>query len=118
MNDSIKTVTHEHEQTHQESHTNSLAEQIVTFISGIVVLFLGLRFLLLFIGVNNTGIVNFVYQLTQPFVSPFYGIMGGTILYGSARIEWESLLAIIAVGIITYILVGLFRIISKSDPAH
>jgi hypothetical protein len=95
---------------HELAHTSSTAAAIVYYIAGLLSLLLGLRFLLQLLGANNTGVVNWVYAVTQPFVAPFYGIFGTTVLYGNARIEWESLLAIVAVGIIAYVIAGFLRL--------
>ncbi|HSX58095.1 MAG TPA: hypothetical protein VLE47_02360 [Candidatus Saccharimonadales bacterium] len=105
------TLAHEH--VHEE-HTTSLAAQIVYFIGGIVMILLALRFLFILIGAGSTGIVNWIYMVTQPLVSPFYGIVGGSALNSVARVEWASLLAMLAVAIITYIIGGLFRILSRT----
>ena len=114
MSDVTKTVRVNHSvdnDTVQETNpAASMAIQIVYYLAGVISLLLGLRFVLFLLGANNTGIVNWVFQITQPFVSPFYGIFGNTILYGDARIEWESLVAIIAIGIIAYIVAGFLRL--------
>lgn len=110
MTHATKTVRVEESHTHDEgSSVNALSNPIaavVYYIAGLISLILAIRFLLIFLGANNTGVVNWVYQITQPFVAPFYGIFGKTALYGNARIEWESLFAIIAIGIISYAIVG------------
>ncbi len=103
-------VGDETDSVHEVNPAFAIAIQIVYYLAGVVSLLLGLRFVLILLGANNTGVVNWVYQITQPFVSPFYGIFGNTILYDSARIEWESLIAILAVGIIAYIVAGFLRL--------
>lgn len=95
---------------HEVTHGGNILSQIALYIGGIISLLLGFRFLLILMGANNTGVVNWFYQVTQPFVSPFYGIFGNTVLYDNARIEWESLVAIVVIAIITYILSGFFRL--------
>jgi hypothetical protein len=98
---------------HEAAHRTSMVAAVVYYVVGIVALLLGVRFLFQLLGANNVGIVTFVYQVTEPFVAPFYGSLGNTVLYGNARIEWESLFAIIAVAIIGYIVAGFVRVISR-----
>lgn len=82
---------------------------IIYTIGGVIALFLAIRFLFVLLGAGNAGIVNFVYQLTGPFVAPFFGLFNKTALFGTSRIEIESLLAIILVAIVTYLIAGIFR---------
>lgn len=87
------------------------AIQIIYYIAGVLSLIIGVRLLLVLFGARSVGVVNFVYQVTEPFVSPFYGIFGKTIAYGASRLELESILAIVTVGVITFIIVGFVRLL-------
>lgn len=92
-------------------HAANKGIQIVYYIAGVLALLLGIRLILFLLGANNTGIVYILYQLTQPFVTPFYGVFGKTIVYSGSRLEMESLLAIIAIGVFTFIITGFVRLL-------
>jgi len=125
MDDQAKTVKVEEEQVGDEvvqtqsvetaskdssRHAANKSIQVIYYIAGVLALLIGIRFVLYLLGANNVGIVSFLYTITQPFVAPFYGIFGRTITYG-ARIEIESILAIVAIGVVTFIIVGFTRLL-------
>lgn len=87
--------------------------QVVYYIAGILVALVALRFLLLLFGAANTGIVNLVYQLTDPLVAPFQGLFSNVSVEGGARLELASLFAILAILILAYIVAGFFRLLSR-----
>lgn len=109
--ETVSTKTEETPSQYDARHATNRGIEIVYYIAGVLSLLLGLRFVLILLGANNTGIINLVYQVTQPFVTPFYGIFGNTVIYGNARVEWESLLAVVAVAIIAYIVAGFLRLL-------
>ena len=92
-------------------HAANKGIQIIYYIAGVLALLIGVRFILYLLGANNVGIVNFIYSITQPFVTPFYGIFGRSITYGVSGLEIESILAIIAIGVVTFIVVGFTRLL-------
>ena len=126
MDDVAKTVKVEEEQVGDEvvqtqsvetassdsgRHAANKGIQIVYYLAGVLSLLIGIRFILFLLGANNVGIVSFIYNLTQPFVTPFYGIFGREITYGVPGLEIESILAIIAIGVVTFIVVGFTRLL-------
>lgn len=58
----------------QKEYTVFKTTQIVWFFFHIVGIILALRFLFLLLGANRTGIVFFLYTISQIFVAPFEGI--------------------------------------------
>lgn len=81
---------------------------IISLIGGIIVALLGIRFLLMLFGANNTsGFVNFIYSITQPLAAPFFGIFNYQEQFGVARFEFETLIAMAVYGLITWALVRL-----------
>ena len=51
--------------------------QIIWYIVGLIVIVIGLRFILLLLAAGNAGFVNFIYNLSDIFVAPFFGIHNG-----------------------------------------
>jgi len=50
---------------------------IISFIFGAIELIVGLRFLFLILGANPLApFVSWIYDVSSPFVAPFYGILG------------------------------------------
>lgn len=92
-------------------HSANKTLQVIYYLAGVLSLIIGVRFILLLIGARSIGIVTFVYQITEPFVSLFYGIFGRTIAYGTSRFEVESLLAVATIGIVTFIITGFVRLL-------
>ena len=54
----------------------SMAKRIVSLLFGVIVVLIGLRILLLLIVANQSNaIVDFIYNVTEPLVAPFRGIL-------------------------------------------
>lgn len=88
----------------------SKTNQIIFTIIGIINVLILLRFILLLLGANRTGVVNFILGLTNIFVAPFVGIFPSPSVEG-AYVEAASIVAIIMWFIFAWILaviVGLF----------
>lgn len=85
--------------------TNIVAKIIYT-IGGIIITLLGLRFIFVLFGANpRNDIADFVYSASRPLVAPFFGLFNYSPTLGNARIEWETLVAILIYSILTSILV-------------
>ncbi len=85
--------------------------QVVYYIEGVLLALLALRFVLRMLGASPASLfVNFIYQLTYPFVFPFLGMFRTQWGYGIARLEFETLIAIAAYAILFWIIAGLFRL--------
>ena len=79
-----------------------VAQRVVWFFVGLIVVFLALRVLLLLLAANQGSLfVDFVYAVGGMFAAPFYGIFSYTPAYGQSVLEISSLVAIVV-----YILVG------------
>jgi len=79
-----------------------IAQRIVWFFVGLIVVFLSLRVLLLLLAANQgSAFVDFVYTIGGLFAAPFYGIFSYTPAYGQSVFEISSLVAIAM-----YILLG------------
>lgn len=86
----------------------NFAARLVFMASFVVTTLLSLRFILSLIGANpNNLIANFVYNTSSPLVTPFVGLFNYHPIYGISRFDFESLLALVAYGIIAWILKAL-----------
>ncbi len=88
--------------------------QLVYFIIGVLVALLGIRFILQLLGASEaSAFVRFIYSLTEPLVAPFYGVFQTTIAYGTARLELETLVAMIVYLLIGWGVASLIRLALK-----
>lgn len=86
----------------------SLAAQVIYLLLTAVIALLSLRFILSLFGANKTSdFANFIYDVSNPLVRPFYGIFGSDFVYGSGtgRIEWEVIMAAVVYTIVAVLLV-------------
>ncbi len=91
--------------------TGAKVEMIVYYIIGLLEGLLAIRFVLSLLGANqNNGFAQFIYNLTYPFVAPFFGLFGYTFQYGVARFEFETLVAMAIYSLIGYAIGRLLRI--------
>lgn len=98
-------------------------EELVWFMLAIVLAVLLIRFILLLLGAR-TGVpfVDFWYTISAPFVAPFAGIFGTSDSYSvydnGARIEPESLVAMLIYGLLTYVLVLGIRLLKRDSNSN
>jgi len=96
------------------SRVASRAEGVISYILGVVELFLAFRFLFLLFGANQGNVfVSFIYSLTGPLVAPFRGIFSN-IQDGVAVFDWSTIVAMIVYVVIAYIVIDLF-FVDRSD---
>ena len=92
----------------------STAARIVWFITGIVLVLLAFRFVLVLLGANPAnGFVNFIYTTSHPLAAPFFGIFGYSLRYGVSRIELSTLVAIAVYALVAY---GIARLLTIGQP--
>jgi uncharacterized protein YggT (Ycf19 family) len=85
-------------------------ERLVMWITGVVLSLLALRVVLSLLGANrNNAFAAFVYNLTAPFVAPFFGLFGYNMQYGVVRFEIETLVAMLVYALVGY---GIARLLS------
>lgn len=91
--------------------TGAKVEMIIYYILGLLEGLLAIRFVLSLLGANqNNGFAQFIYNLTYPFVAPFFGLFGYTFQYGVARFEFETLVAMAIYALIGYAIARLLSI--------
>ncbi len=80
--------------------------QFVWLIAAIIVAALAVRFMLVLIGSDaNSGFGALIFSITNPFVTPFIGIVN------SPDIDIAAIIAIFVVMFVTWVLVTLFRLL-------
>jgi uncharacterized protein YggT (Ycf19 family) len=88
-------------------HPPSSLAQLLRTLFSILQAFLAGRFLLKLFGVNPAaGFTDFIYSVTHPFVNPFLNIFPATPTRQGV-VEWATLLAILAYGIVFSLLIRL-----------
>lgn len=94
--------------SHDGAH---MLERLVRLGGAVIIGLLTLRFIFMLLGANaNNGIANFVYDASQPLVSPFFGLFNYTPQLGTSRVEFETLVAIVGYAILTAIVARLVSI--------
>lgn len=87
-------------------------EQVMIFMYVFVAALLLFRFVLSLFGANRQSLfVDFIYQLTTPFMFPFEGMFGGQFGMGDFVIEFEIGIALAVYALVFFGIARLVRII-------
>ena len=89
------------------------ARRVLSLLFGILAVLIGLRILLLLLVANETNsIVDFVYNVTQPFVEPFRGIFAFDAVTpgGGSVFDIAALVALVGWLLIYLLLVAILRL--------
>jgi uncharacterized protein YggT (Ycf19 family) len=82
---------------------------ILSFIFGVIITLLAFRLLFRLLSANpGNEIVNWVYQMSEPFVRPFFGMFNTTVDVATGRFEIETLIAIVVYGVVAALVTGIF----------
>jgi len=93
----------------------SVAEQVIALLTTALLALLAVRVVLSLLGANRgNAFAAFIYGLSYPFVAPFFGLFGYTPQYGVARLELETLVAIVVYAIVGY---GIARLVGVGRRA-
>jgi hypothetical protein len=77
---------------------------LINTIVTVVEIFLGLRFLLKLLGANPaTPFVDWIYDTSQPLLTPFAGIFPSPVIDGQFVLEFSSLFAIIIYWLVAFL---------------
>ena len=94
-------------------HKNAISQktqQILIYLYSAISILLTFRFVLSMIGARQeTPFVNFVYQLTVPFMIPFANMFGRALEAGRYRLEFEVLVALLVYAVVFY---GIAKLVS------
>lgn len=89
-------------------------EQLIIFTYFFIASILFFRFILSLFGANKTSpFVEFVYNLTEPFMFPFVGMFGRNPGIGTYRLEFEVIVALAVYALVMFGLMRLVRIIFR-----
>lgn len=78
---------------------------------GIIIALLAIRVVLSLLGANRgNAFAELIYGITYPLVNPFFGLFGYEFEYGVARLEIETLVAILVYGLIGWGISKLFTL--------
>lgn len=93
-----------------------MAARVVAYIAGVIEVILAFRFLLSILGANRSNdFAQFVFNISTPFVEPFFGLFGYTPRYGASHVEVYTLVAMAVYGIIAWGLIALIRLPRRGD---
>jgi len=93
---------------------STLVARLIYFIFGVIIAFIGLRFILLLLAANQgSPFVDFVYAVSGLFVAPFYGVFGNTPQFGASVVDVSSIVAIIVYALIAWAIISLATIGSR-----
>ncbi|MEX2238636.1 MAG: hypothetical protein WEB00_14005 [Dehalococcoidia bacterium] len=79
----------------------------------------GARFLLLLVGAEaSSDLVDFVYNKSDFWVKPFFGVLDGTKVGDDGQIEWASIIAFVLYYAVGYFVLGLIRGEGRFSRSH
>jgi hypothetical protein len=112
--DVAETTREIHDPVVAREHSANVAERVIWFIAGVLLVLLGLRFIFALLGANPAnGLANFVYDVTYPFVAPFFNLFSYNFTTGASRFEAYTLVAMLIYGLIAW---GIARLVTLRRP--
>jgi hypothetical protein len=92
-----------------DQHGSGLIGGLISLFFGVIISIVALRFIFRLLGANaDNSIVSWIYNASQPLVSPFFGIFGHDVNLLTGRFELDTLIALIVYGIIASVLSNAF----------
>lgn len=89
-------------------------KEFVYLMVGITEFVLLMRLILTMLGANKLNVfASFIYTTTYPIVSPFYDLFNNTFVYGVARLEVETLVAMLIVWAVSWVVIRLIQIVQQ-----
>lgn len=93
-----------------------MAARVVSYLLGVLETILVIRFILALLGANRTNdFAQFIFNLSHPFVSPFFGLFGYTPTYGASHVELYTLVAMAVYGLVAWGIIALIRLPRDED---
>lgn len=91
----------------------SYARRVIALLFGILIVLIALRFLLLALGANaGNGLVDFVYNVSEPFVDVFRGVFSFDHIspIGRSVIDVAALVAIVGYALLAILIIAILRL--------
>jgi hypothetical protein len=97
------------------AHPANIAARIVWLIAGIIETILALRFIFALFGANpNNAFAQFIYNVSHPFVAPFFNLFNYNYVdSGVGRFEIFTLVAMVVYGLVAALIA---RLVSVNRP--
>lgn len=113
--DAVETVRETRDPLVEREHKSNVAERVVWLIAGVLLSLLGLRFLFALLGANAAnGFANFIYDVTRPFVSPFFNLFSyDEVTTGASRVEIYTLVAMLIYALVAW---GIAKALTVKRP--
>lgn len=100
---------------YEADHSAWTGARIVWLIAGILEGLLAIRFILSLLGANRlNAFANFIYSITHPFVSPFFGLFNYQEQFGKVRFEFETLVAMIVYALIAWVIAKILTVNTRT----
>jgi uncharacterized protein YggT (Ycf19 family) len=94
----------------------TIIARIVSLIGSIIMGILALRFILSLLGANRSNaFASLIYNISHPFVAPFFGLFNYQEQIGVVRFEFETLIAIAFWALVSWMIVQLLTIGVRTD---
>jgi putative Mn2+ efflux pump MntP len=85
---------------------------IINFVLSVILIFIGLRIILRFLGANpDADFVDWIYETSGSIINPFIGMFPSPAIDGRYVIEFSSIFAFIVYLIVGYLIVELIEYI-------
>jgi hypothetical protein len=95
----------------------SKIQSVLYLIVGILEILLGIRVILSVLGANkDNGFANFIYNTSDVFVKPFWGLFNYEFESGVSRLEIETIVAMAVYFLIVWIIIRVIEL-TKSKPS-
>ncbi|MDP9222446.1 MAG: YggT family protein [Actinomycetota bacterium] len=91
----------------------SYARRVVALLFGILIVLIALRFLLLALGANTgNALVDFIYNVSEPFVAVFRGVFSFDRIspVGRSVIDVAALVAIVGYALLAIVMIAILRL--------
>ncbi|HEY5268582.1 MAG TPA: YggT family protein [Candidatus Saccharimonadales bacterium] len=109
--DTIQKTTRITDQSTDLIYYQDVAQKIIWYIAGVLLVLLGFRFVLALVGANTVnGFANFIYKVSHPFVSPFFSLFSYKQNYGASHFEIYTLVAMLVYAAVAWGIAGLFNL--------
>jgi uncharacterized protein YggT (Ycf19 family) len=91
-------------------HKQNVAQRVVWYIAGVILVLLAFRFLLSLLGANpGNGFADFIYGTSEPLVSPFFSLFNYDFDNGTSRLEVFTLVAMAVYAVVAW---GISKLVS------